>query len=86
MTPFASMMRCAPGAIETRGLIAYRADHDASVEVPIDAIEEGIRGAAICLADTTTDNPNVWYKLGFAFATGRLRAANSKSRGHRSLE
>jgi len=39
--------------------------------VPIDAIEEGIRNAAVCLADITTDNPNVWYELGFAFAAGR---------------
>lgn len=39
--------------------------------MPIDAIEEGIRNAAVCLADITTDNPNVWYELGFAFAAGR---------------
>ena len=24
----------------------------------------------VCLADITTDNPNVWYELGFAFACG----------------
>ena len=46
-----------------------------------DKIEEGIRNAAICLADLTLvmrrdnkncehyeHNPNVWYELGFAFA------------------
>jgi hypothetical protein len=38
--------------------------------VPIDAIESGIRDASICLADITTDNPNVWYELGYAFASG----------------
>src|ERR1700690_1620790 len=58
-------------AIEAADLIAYRADRDPQVEVPIEAIEEGIRSAAICVADITTDNPNVWYELGFAFATGR---------------
>ncbi len=58
-------------AIEAAGLEAYRVDKDHSVLVPIDAIEEGIRKAAVCLADITADNPNVWYELGFAFASGR---------------
>src|SRR5580693_3082579 len=58
-------------AIEAEGLEAYRVDRDPGVDVPIDAIEEGIRTATICLADITTDNPNVWYELGFAFAAGR---------------
>lgn len=58
-------------AIEAAGLESYRVDRDPGVEVPIEAIEEGIRNAAVCLADITTDNPNVWYELGFAFATGR---------------
>ena len=58
-------------AIEAAGLEAYRVDRDPRVEVPIEAIEEGIRNAAVCLADITTDNPNVWYELGFAFAAGR---------------
>ena len=49
----------------------YRVDKDPSVEVPIEAIEEGIAKAAICLADITTDNPNVWYELGYAFASDR---------------
>lgn len=58
-------------AITAAGLEAYRVDRDPNVEIPIEAIEEGIRNAAVCLADITTDNPNVWYELGFAFATGR---------------
>ena len=48
----------------------------ASIRIPrterlIDSIEEEIRKATICLADITTDNPNVWYELGYAFAVGR---------------
>jgi hypothetical protein len=39
--------------------------------VLITSIEDGIRSAAVCLADITTDNPNVWYELGFSFATNR---------------
>ena len=58
-------------AIEAAGLEAYRVDRDPTVEVPIEAIEDGIRNAAICLADITSDNPNVWYELGYAFAAGR---------------
>lgn len=58
-------------AIEEVGLEAYRVDQDPNVEIPIEAIEEGIRDAAICLADITTDNPNVWYELGYAFAAGK---------------
>lgn len=57
-------------AIQLAGLDPYRVDRDPGVDVPIEAIEEGIRNAAVCLADITTDNPNVWYELGFAFATG----------------
>jgi len=58
-------------AIVAAGLDPYRVDKDPGVDVPIDSIEEGIRSAAVCLADITTDNPNVWYELGFAFACGR---------------
>lgn len=53
------------------GLEAYRVDQDPSVAVTIDSIERGIRAATICLADITTDNPNVWYELGYAFASSR---------------
>lgn len=58
-------------AIEAAGLVAYRVDKDPEVSIPIESIEKGIRQAALCLADITADNPNVWYELGYAFATGR---------------
>ncbi len=58
-------------AIEQAGLEAYRVDSDPGVSVPIESIEKGIRQATICLADISTDNPNVWYELGFAFASKR---------------
>lgn len=58
-------------AIEAAGLEAYRVDSDHGVLVPIAAIEKGIRQATVCLADISTDNPNVWYELGFAFASNR---------------
>lgn len=58
-------------AIEAAGLEAYRVDQDPKVQVPIDSIEKGIRQAAVCLADITADNPNVWYELGFAYAASK---------------
>lgn len=57
-------------AIVAAGLEPYRVDQDMHVHVPIDAIEKGIRNASICLADITTDNPNVWYELGYTLAAG----------------
>lgn len=58
-------------AIIDAGLEAYRVDEDPSTTVPIDDIEKGIRDAEVCLADITTNNPNIWYEVGFAFANGK---------------
>src|SRR5688572_23639351 len=58
-------------AIIAADLVPYRVDRDASVRVPIDHIEDGIRKAKICFAEVSTDNPNVWYELGYAFARER---------------
>lgn len=55
-------------AIKDAGLDPYRVDRDYQVEVPIEEIEKNIRESEICFAEITTDNPNVWYELGFAFA------------------
>ena len=58
-------------ALGQAGFAAYRVDEDPRTDVLIAAIEDGIRHAAICLADVTTNNPNVWYELGFAYAAGK---------------
>jgi hypothetical protein len=55
-------------AIEAANLIPYRVDQDDSVIIPIDDIEAGIRNARICIAEISSDNPNVWYELGYALA------------------
>lgn len=55
-------------AISEAGLEPYRVDRDLSVSIPIDEIESGIRSSEICFAEITTDNPNVWFELGFAIA------------------
>ena len=58
-------------AIDAADLSPYRVDADPSVTVPIESIERGIQESVICLADITEDNPNVWYELGFSFASGK---------------
>ena len=57
-----------PAIIEA-GLEPYRVDRDPSVSIPINEIEAGIRGASLCFADITLDNPNVWFELGYALAS-----------------
>lgn len=58
-------------AIKDAGLTPYRVDRDVSVVIPIESIQEQIQASAICLAEISTDNPNVWFELGFALAIGR---------------
>ncbi len=55
-------------AIENAGFEAYRIDKDLSVRIPIDEIEKNIFESQICFAEITSDNPNIWYELGYAFA------------------
>lgn len=58
-------------AIRNAELEPYRVDQDPKVSIPIQDIERGIRDSKICFAEITLDNPNVWFELGFAFASGK---------------
>jgi len=58
-------------AITDAGLDPYRVDRDPRVVIPIDQIEEGIKSCQACVADITTDNPNVWFELGYALACAK---------------
>ena len=58
-------------AIRDAGLEPYRVDQDPSVRVPIDEIEKGIEDSDACLVEISTDNPNVWFELGYAIARKR---------------
>ena len=58
-------------AIVSAGLEPYRVDRDLAADELIVSIEQGIKSSAVCLADITSDNPNVWYELGFAYALSR---------------
>jgi hypothetical protein len=70
-------------AIVNAGLCDYRVDRDPATKVLIEAIEDGIRDSDACIAEITTDNPNVWYELGFAIANAKplVMICNSKERG-----
>jgi hypothetical protein len=69
-------------AIVNAGLDDYRVDRDPATKILIEAIEDGIRCSDACIAEITTDNPNVWYELGFAIANGKplVMICNSKER------
>lgn len=56
-------------AIIAAGLEPYRVDEDPGCAVPIEDIEAGIRRSQVCFAEITTDNPNVWFELGYAIAS-----------------
>ena len=57
-------------AIRDAGLEPYRVDRDPAASIPIEDIQDGIKSADVCFAEITTDNPNVWFELGFATALG----------------
>lgn len=58
-------------AVKNAGLEPYRVDRDPGVVIPIDEVENGIRNSRVCIAEISTDNPNVWFELGFAIAAKR---------------
>jgi Nucleoside 2-deoxyribosyltransferase len=58
-------------AIKKAGLEPYRVDRDPSASIPIEAIEKNIQDADVCLADISMENPNVWFEVGYAIASGK---------------
>ncbi len=56
-------------AINAAGLKPYRVDRDPYSKNLIEQIESKIEDSKICFADISIDNPNVWYELGYAFAS-----------------
>jgi len=58
-------------AIRDAKLEPYRVDRDPKVSILIKEIQSQIESARVCLADITTDNPNVWFELGYAIASKR---------------
>jgi hypothetical protein len=55
-------------AIKEAKLEPYRVDKDPSINDLLDGIKTGIADSVAFLADITTDNPNVWYELGYSMS------------------
>ena len=58
-------------AIESCGLSPYRVDEDYKIDVPVSAIQSGILNASVVIAEISTDSPNVWFEIGYAFALSK---------------
>jgi hypothetical protein len=48
-----------------------RADAILGLQPIVEKIEDAIQQASICVAEVSTDNPNVWLELGYALAINR---------------
>lgn len=59
-----------PALIEA-GVLPKRADQILGLQPVIEKIENAIKDAAICVAEVSTDNPNVWLELGYALSLNR---------------
>lgn len=58
-------------AVESCGFRSYRVDEDNSAEIPISTVEAKIKEASFVIAEISTDNPNVWFEVGFALASSK---------------
>ena len=58
-------------AIQNAGFESYRVDQDPNVSIPVETIENEIKGSGACLVEITEDNPNVWFELGMAISLGK---------------
>jgi hypothetical protein len=58
-------------ALKAAGVTPIRADEILGLQPIVTKIESAIRDASICLAEVSTDNPNVWLELGYALALDR---------------
>ena len=61
----------APAVSSVADLEPYRVDRDPKTKIVYQDIQDGIKDSLLCLADITTDNPNVWFELGYALATDK---------------
>lgn len=58
-------------ALDKAGVDPQRADDILGLNPIINKIEIAIESAAICIAEVSEDNPNVWLELGYALALNR---------------
>lgn len=58
-------------ALLKAGVDPQRADEILGLNPVVEKIEKAIESAAICIAEVSEDNPNVWLELGYALALNR---------------
>lgn len=58
-------------ALKAAGMSPVRADEILGLQPIVTKIESAIKEASVCLAEVSTDNPNVWLELGYALALDR---------------
>ncbi|MBI1803376.1 MAG: hypothetical protein HY033_09020 [Ignavibacteriae bacterium] len=58
-------------ALSKAGVEPKRADQILGLQPVVEKIEVAIQSAGICVAEVSTDNPNVWLELGYALALDR---------------
>lgn len=58
-------------ALLAAGVEPVRADKILGLQPIVEKIENAIEEASICVAEVSTDNPNVWLELGYALALNR---------------
>jgi hypothetical protein len=58
-------------ALTAAGVEPVRADAILGLTPIINKIETAIKDASLCIAEVSTDNPNVWLELGYALALNR---------------
>jgi hypothetical protein len=59
-------------AIEKANLKAYRVDEQRDIKDIYEEIEKNISISDICFADISTNNPNVWFEVGYAIALRKI--------------
>ncbi len=58
-------------ALKSSEVDPVRADKILGLQPVIQKIEENILDSSICVAEVSTDNPNVWLELGYALALNK---------------
>jgi hypothetical protein len=58
-------------ALVAAGVSPKRADQILGLQPIIEKIQQAIEDASICVAEVSTDNPNVWLELGYALSLNR---------------
>ncbi len=58
-------------ALIAAGVSPKRSDQILGLQPIIEKIQQAIEDASICVAEVSTDNPNVWLELGYALSLNR---------------